>query len=86
MSGFRCRISTSDGLVWVDNGLFVIPIADVRGNVCLSELPSAEVGQKRSVSSLHKLLVSGLSSLIPKVSCVSPRIITKRVHYKMWLR
>ena len=32
----------------VDNGLFVISIADVRGNVCLLELPSAEVGQNRA--------------------------------------
>lgn len=35
-------------------------------------------GQEWSVSSLHKLLVSGLSSSIAEVSCVPPRIITTR--------
>jgi hypothetical protein len=41
--------SPLDCLQRVDNGLFATPIADVRGNVCLSELPSAEVGQERSI-------------------------------------
>jgi hypothetical protein len=44
------RFSQHDRLQRVDNGLFVIPIADVRGNVCLSGLPSAEVSQKQSVA------------------------------------
>jgi hypothetical protein len=55
-----CRRSSAlriiDELQRVDDGLSLIPIADVRGNVCLMEMPSAGVGQFESLKSSKCLL------------------------------